>query len=236
MSVSNTIKQHQLLLKSLEIPDLFDLNEDSTVSCYPYIYQFKINSIKLNCLNLKLNKPAHEYDEQLNDLLNDIDEKSFVVEKLIEKYLIKPKEPELAEIEPKIELKDDNSDLDQLRKRLLSGGTSTSLDDSSYHDNLQSDLLQDLSSLTTTLKAGAMNLSQKILGEDLSMLNQTNENILKNSSLFKAIDTNLSNYFTNKSGNKIGTFWLLKVIAAVVVVFLFMVLLIKIIPRIGSPV
>lgn len=236
MSIVNTIREHRLQLELLDIPSLFDFNEDTLLPNSPYIYQYKLQSIKLDCLNLKKNKLEHDYDTKLNNLLNDIDEKSFIIEKLIGKYHKNLEtHQEIPEIVEKIELNDD-SDLVNLRKRLLSGGTSTSLDDSSYHDNLQSDLLQDLSSLTTTLKSGALNLSQKILGEDLNILNQTNDNILKNSSLFKSIDKNLSNYLENKTGNKIGMIWLIKVTAALVITFLFMVLLIKIIPRIGSPV
>lgn len=239
MTILQTINQHKQQLNSLQIPDLFEVDETIKLPYSPKIYQYHINSIKLSCLKLKLSDNL----PQINDLLNEIDEKTYVINKLIE-YDAKKQEIENLKVNTAEINDNDNSsklevteNITDLRKRLLSGGTSTSLDnDSAYHEDLQSDLLSDLSDLTSTLKSGAINLSQKILGDDLNILNETNENILRNTSLFKVIDKNLSSYINNKSGNKIGIFWLIKVVVLLIVLFLFMVLLIKIIPRIGSPV
>ena len=255
ISVEDTIDQHIETVKSLPVPDLLQFDSDKFLTTSPYIYKFKLNSIKNDAINVRSHistsnipgKRLQVINDKLSYLLSDlIDEKLFIVDKMIVLFnnQCDPKvsETQTETSDPDVTptttgfVSENAEDISLLRKRLLSGGTATSLDDTDkneYHDNLQSDLLQDLSELTNTLKNGALNFSHKILGDDLSILNETNENIIKNSSLFKVIDKNLSGYLENKTGGKVGLFWILKVTALLVIGFLFMVLIIKIIPQIG---
>ncbi|KAI5952926.1 hypothetical protein KGF57_004132 [Candida theae] len=137
---------------------------------------------------------------------------------------------------------DNDENLTELRNRLLSKSKSkldldsTSPNDvdklNTYHESIQDDILNELSQLTSTLKTSAMSLSSKILGDDLSILNETNENIIRNSNLFKVIDRNLNNYLESKTGNRISLWFLLKCVVGVIGVFLLMMLFIVIVPRI----
>ena len=140
----------------------------------------------------------------------------------------------------------EGDNLNELRHRLLSSssfsnnskGQSETLagEDASklntYHESIQEDILNELSQLTSSLKTSAMTLSSKILGDDLNILNETNENMVRNSNLFKVIDRNLNDYLENKTGNRISLMFLIKCVVGVVIAFIVMMFFIAIVPRI----
>ncbi|CAK9686692.1 unnamed protein product [Candida parapsilosis] len=205
----------------------------------------------------KSNKSYQKLKSRIDTLLVDvIDEKLYVVDQLIEWYNIEntPRanstSKETREESPSNltsstgnghgNVNDEN--LTELRNRLLSNSKSKfNLESASpndvdklntYHESIQDDILNELSQLTSTLKTSAMSLSSKILGDDLSILNETNENIIRNSNLFKVIDRNLNSYLENKTGGRISLWFLLKCVVGVIGVFLLMMIFVVVVPRI----
>jgi len=205
----------------------------------------------------KSNKLYQKLKLRIDTLLVDvIDEKLYVVDQLIEWYNIEntPRanstSKETREESPSNltsstgnghgNVNDEN--LTELRNRLLSNSKSKfNLESASpndvdklntYHESIQDDILNELSQLTSTLKTSAMSLSSKILGDDLSILNETNENIIRNSNLFKVIDRNLNSYLENKTGGRISLWFLLKCVVGVIGVFLLMMIFVVVVPRI----
>ena len=205
----------------------------------------------------KSNKLYQKLKLRIDTLLVDvIDEKLYVVDQLIEWYNIdntpraNSTSKETREESPSNltsstgnghgNVNDEN--LTELRNRLLSNSKSKfNLESASpndvdklntYHESIQDDILNELSQLTSTLKTSAMSLSSKILGDDLSILNETNENIIRNSNLFKVIDRNLNSYLENKTGGRISLWFLLKCVVGVIGVFLLMMIFVVVVPRI----
>ena len=205
----------------------------------------------------KSNKLYQKLKLRIDTLLVDvIDEKLYVVDQLIEWYNIEntPRanstSKETREESPSNltsstgnghgNVNDEN--LTELRNRLLSNSKSKfNLESASpndvdklntYHESIQDDILNELSQLTSTLKTSAMSLSSKILGDDLSILNETNENIIRNSNLFKVIDRNLNSYLENKTGGRLSLWFLLKCVVGVIGVFLLMMIFVVVVPRI----
>ncbi|QFZ28551.1 putative transport protein [Clavispora lusitaniae] len=129
-------------------------------------------------------------------------------------------------------------DYASLRKRLLADGTSTSLDKSTtgtedmnqYHENFQEELYSDLTDLASALKTSALSLSSKIL-DDSKLLNTTNENMLKSSSLMHTVGANLNGYLSEKSNGKISLFFLIKTMVFIFLLTAIMIILIKILPK-----
>ena len=189
-------------------------------------------------------------------LIDVIDEKLYIVDQLIEWYNLANTPRRESAVEgtttdhnndstndpPTSTTSNDDENLTELRNRLLSKSKSkfdldsTSPDNvdklNTYHESIQDDILNELSQLTSTLKTSAMSLSSKILGDDLSILNETNENIIRNSNLFKVIDRNLNNYLESKTGGRISLWFLLKCVVGVIGVFLLMLIFVVIVPRI----
>ena len=189
-------------------------------------------------------------------LIDVIDEKLYIVDQLIEWYNLANTPRRESAVEgtttdhnndstndpPTSTTSNDDENLTELRNRLLSKSKSkfdldsTSPDNvdklNTYHESIQDDILNELSQLTSTLKTSAMSLSSKILGDDISILNETNENIIRNSNLFKVIDRNLNNYLESKTGGRISLWFLLKCVVGVIGVFLLMLIFVVIVPRI----
>lgn len=217
-----------------------------------------LNNLDLELDKHKHNKSYHDLHKRLNHLyISILDEKIYVNSKLISQFESQNAPPptppsSTPPIPDPAQQQSDNvppvvpqEDLSSLRKRLLAGGKTTSLLDSEgqnnndmaakvneYHESIQQDIMNELSELTTSLKTSAVKFSAKILGEDLSLLEQTNENMLKNANLFKIIDRNLTHYLENKTGGKIGLVFLIKIAIGLAVVFMFMMIFIKVIPLI----
>ncbi|CAK9439996.1 uncharacterized protein LODBEIA_P40960 [Lodderomyces beijingensis] len=247
----------------------------------PYIAKFKLQLLQNSLLQIlsqlnndhsksaKTNKSLMRVKLKLEHLLVDeIDEKLYVVDELIKLYNFQNTPP--VETEPLGDLIESNpntnsnsnlaqkltrrstsssttitgdENLLELKQRLLSNSTKHQdtahqhQDDdpeklNAYHESLQEDILHELSQLTSSLKQSAITLSSKILSDDLHILNETNENMIKNSNLFKVIDRNLNHYLENKTGNRISLWFLLKLIVVVVAVFIVMVLFVGVVPRI----
>lgn len=125
----------------------------------------------------------------------------------------------------------DSEDITSLRKRLLSTSSIVPLQQvNNYHENIQQDLINDLSTLAGDLKLGAYNLSKKIL-DDNNLLSKTSDNLMKNNNLMDLVGDNLNSYVLNKSGGKILFWFLLKVLAFILTLFLVMIIIIKIFPK-----
>lgn len=134
----------------------------------------------------------------------------------------------------------ENTDIEDyatLRKRLLADGTLTSLDDAKstdqlnqYHETFQDDILSDMTGLATALKNSAMTLSGKIL-DDAKLVEKTGESMEKSLSLMLTVSTNLNGYLTEKTGGKITVFFLIKMMGAIFLITFFMILIIKILPK-----
>ncbi|KAK6458181.1 uncharacterized protein RJT20DRAFT_153892 [Scheffersomyces xylosifermentans] len=229
----------------------------------PYVNKFKLEQISSNLIDLQAqlsqnatnNRSYADCSQSINSLISDtLDEKKYVNAKLIELFdaqnqatiakddtvTDETNEESKDAVLSKKHIKEEEEDLPSLRQRLLSGGKHTHLLDekdhdklNDYHESIQEDIIHELSELTSSLKNSAYTLSQKILSDDLSILNETNENMIRNSNLFKVIDKNLNSYLENKTGGKISLFFLIKLTVGLVISFLVMILLIKIIPQIG---
>lgn len=237
-----------------------DATSQQQISPSPYIAQYKLQLLKTSLLQqlssidqFKNNKLYREVKLRIEKLLVDvIDEKLYVVDQLIEWFNIEntPRSESTTEdtnnesIDNAAALSTEPEDenLTELRNRLLSNSKSkldlesTSVSDvdklNTYHESIQDDILNELSQLTSTLKTSAMSLSSKILGDDLSILDETHENIIRNSNLFKVIDRNLNSYLENKTGGRISLWFLLKCLVGVIGVFLLMIIFVTVVPRI----
>ncbi|RLV96465.1 hypothetical protein JA1_000122 [Spathaspora sp. JA1] len=254
-TIETIIDRYSDDIKSLNIPSLtkFRQNDSTLITISPYISQFKLEQIKQSLSNLT--QPLHKlkskksynivHDKFIHLYVDMLDEKIYVNSKLIEIFeqqnrpVVEPTEE--GSITEKIQLTEEQEeDLPSLRKRLLAGGRTSSLLDSNqdiskvneYHESIQNDILNELSDLTTTLKTSALKFSAKILGEDLTILDETHENITKNANLFQKTNRNLNNYLENKTGGRIGLWFLIKATIALVILFFFMIIFIKIIPKI----
>ncbi|KAK6203328.1 uncharacterized protein RJT21DRAFT_26311 [Scheffersomyces amazonensis] len=207
--------------------------------------------------NFKNHKHYAELQTKFNHLVHDvIDENKYVVDSLISDF-DKSNTPTTDTIDEINEINEISStstiipttteqkdarheDLNSLRQRLLTS-KSSQLDESNktntshlndYHESIQSDIINELTELTASLKNSAYTLSSKILNDDLLILNETQETLVKNSNLFKVIDKDLNNYILNKTGGKISFWFLLKMSVIISIVFLFVIIFIKIIPKI----
>lgn len=267
MSVPSSIKvidgivdQYREEISQLDIPDFTTPSssyKNPTVS--PYVNEFKLNriindipSIKLQLNKYKGNKAYQDVSEKILLLQSLLDEKSYINDKLIRIWVssktvtgLTDKANETAEdkttYDETIELNDDEENFVSLRKRLLSGGTHTSLDDTTnnkpsidkantYHESIQEDILSELTGFAASLRQSAVTLSSKLLNDN-AILNKTGDNLMKNETLMKSVGNNLNNYVTNKSGGKISFWFLLKILLASFVLFFAMVVLIKIFPK-----
>ncbi|SGZ50676.1 CIC11C00000000586 [Sungouiella intermedia] len=194
----------------------------------------------LNALNNHKNsKVYYDAQSQLLELSNQVDELFYTTVKKADdfslRYVTEDLEIEvIEEASPQPPTKEE--DLASLRNRLLKDGTSTSLDNAStdqmndYHETFQEDLLSDLGELASALKTSAATLSSKIL-DDSKLVSTAGENLEKNLTLMLSVGTNLNGYLNEKSGGKISLFFLIKTMAFIFILTFFMIVLIKILPK-----
>ncbi|CUM62630.1 uncharacterized protein PRCAT00000184001 [Priceomyces carsonii] len=228
-------------LESLREP----VNLDNNHMCLNK-YKLCLISNDLLTLQLVLNKFKKKKEftrlsEELQAAINLTDEKRYVNSVLIKRHEKDEngleEEQILAKKGPQETISNvivEDNDLSSLRKRLLSNDRGTSLLDSTkdlnnYHNSFQDDLIDDLADLSKSLKSSAKNFSTKLF-EDSKVVEDTERNFSKNSNYMTTIGGNLNNYLLNKTGNKIGIFWLLKVFGIIFLCFIFIVIIIKIIP------
>jgi len=266
MSIPSSIKvidgivdQYREEILQLDIPDFTTPSssyKNPVVS--PYVNEFKLNriindipSIKLQLNKYKGNKTYKDVSDKILRLQSLLDEKSYINDKLIRIWVSSKAVTGLTDADDTteekitndeaIELNNDEENLASLRKRLLSGGTHTSLDDTTnnkssldkannYHESIQEDILNELTGFAASLKQSAVTLSSKLL-DDNAVLNKTGDNLMKNETLMKSVGNNLNNYVTNKSGGKISFWFLMKILLSSFVLFFVMVVLIKIFPK-----
>lgn len=249
-----SIDAHVATVSLLLIPDVLDYDADTYAhySHSPVLTKTRLDAIRSDVAVLQhqasllpLSPRVAELRKQIEWVLCELlDQKSYVVDRMIRDY--QRQQRAMLQAKPV----DDNADKPRgsvssmavatdedlllLRKRLLVGGESTKLDDNDlndYHDNVQHDLINELSDLTLSLRLGAVALSQKILGDDLTILNETNENLLKNLSMLRKIDNNLNKYLENKTGGKVGWIYMIKIAVIVGVVLVVALLMIALVPR-----
>lgn len=189
--------------------------------------------------NHKNSKIYKDAQTKLLDLSNQLDELFYSTvrraDEFSNRYATYETEPEVVEdVTPPPASKDE--DLASLRKRLLQDGASTSLDNAStdqmneYHETFQENLLSDLGELASALKTSASTLSSKIL-DDSKLVSTAGENLEKNLNLMLTVGTNLNGYLNEKTGGKISLFFLIKTMVFVFVLTFFMIVIIKVLPR-----
>ncbi|ODQ78043.1 hypothetical protein BABINDRAFT_9650 [Babjeviella inositovora NRRL Y-12698] len=136
--------------------------------------------------------------------------------------------------EPVVELSpsDSGESLAELRRRLLKDGTQAKLLDSSspvaqnnYHESLQNDLVEDISSLVSVLRSSALRFQEELL-EDSEILQKTMSSIDENSNLMRNVNGFLRQYNLN-TGDKVSFWFLLKALGYVLGLFLLMFMTIQ---------
>ncbi|EGV61988.1 hypothetical protein PSN45_000700 [Yamadazyma tenuis] len=198
--------------------------------------------IKLNLNKYKSNKLYDTINDKLIELIHNLD----TLKHKNTKKLAQMKRQSIAATHPSQVVIDDhsdprsnlspstystgvrNNDVNELRKRLLENNRSSLTND--YHETLQQDLIHDLSDMVSDMKDGAIRLSKKIMDDNV-LLSRTQDNMMKNDSLMNTVGSNLTSYVLNKSGGKISFWFLIKTMAAVVVLFLIMSIIINILPK-----
>lgn len=242
-AVSTILSQHKQDVGSLE-------SRLSAANANPYLIQLDLRKIwhglpqLLSALeshkSSKLYKPVHS---ELLSLSNSVDELLFKARKALDDEFARQRSvSETTQLESEQQMEElkteDKEELSSLRKRLLADGTSTSLDNkdvstdqnNDYHESFQEDIMKDLTGLASALKSSALSLSSKIV-EDTKLLSSTNENMLKSLSLMQSVGSNLNGYLNNKTGGKISLFFIIKTMVFVFLLFFFMIVIIKILPR-----
>lgn len=234
-------------VNQLNIPDLLDPSIDS-IQTSPFTNKLVLNKIANDLTILlgdiskyKSNKNYAKLHTEINALIIKTNEKSFVNEANLRNFIAvnspiesqKVEQVDESQLVP--ELEEDEENLSQLRSRLLSSNSYSNLNkpidnQNSYHESFQEELLSDLTDLASTLKSSALSFSSKIL-DDSNILSKTSENLHLNNNLMNLVGDNLNNYVSNKTGGKIGFWFILKVMVSVFLLFIVMILLIKVLPK-----
>lgn len=257
-SASHALVDFRNQVLALPIPSLIEFAESphASIDLSPYVSILRLNHVKSCATSLKL-KLALRYSsrsqgftdtiQECDALVNTlIDERLYIASQLLQKFEALHEPPTSRESGPNLSLERRRSsslkvpeeELASLRRRLLAGGRTDSLTtkptvdrQNVRHELIQEDIMNELVDLTASLKLLALKFSHNLISQDMSILNDTSEAMVRNTGLFKTIDQNLNQYLQNKTGGKIGIWFLLKMVAILVLVFLIMVLVIKIIPR-----
>lgn len=254
------LDQYRSQVEQLAVPDIseYATKTDFTFPISPYVALIKLEHIKARVEAIRQEikqakgKSVTYVIQQCDEFINTtLDERIFIARKLLESFTMQFDPPKSAttELLPKdLETRRESTtqelpsdELASLRRRLLAGGRTDSLAGSDpsvsplelnqHHELLQENILSELVDLTSSLKSLALNFSNSLLNQDMSLLNDTSEAMIKNTSLFKTIDQNLNQYLQNKTGGKISVMFLLKMVAALLLMFLAIVLLIKVVPQ-----
>lgn len=246
-TIQSILDQYNEEVDQLNIPDLLDTSIDSTQTS-PFTNKLKLTKISndlailvANISHYRSNKNYAKLNTELNDLIIKTNEKTFVNNVNLKTFISINTPVEALNVEqtqetaPEPELEEDEENLSQLRSRLLSSDGYSNLNkpvdnQNSYHESFQEELLSDLTDLASTLKSSALSLSSKIL-DDSNILSKTSENLHLNNNLMNLVGDNLNNYVSNKTGGKISFWFILKVMVFVFVLFIVMILLIKVLPK-----
>lgn len=229
-SPMEVLQLHEQTIDAMGIPDVVTFDATYVPSVSPRLNQFKLEQIKHE---LTLLSKRHPSPQLTSFLCLVVEEKIYVNSKLIEQF-DKQHEKEVEEQEPiELHTPETAEDLGLLRKRLLSGGTlildAESNKQSDYQESIQNSIMEELLDMTKVLKDSSLKFASS-LANDTKMLEQTSDNMLKNSDLFNTLNKNLTGYVENKTGYKIGLFFLIKATAALIVGFLIMIFLVKLLP------
>lgn len=210
----------------------------SFINNSPELSLMKLNRIQNDLIDLKANLIHYRSNNKHTGVNNQLNSLQFKLDKLKYENSIIPKEDPSDDDKDSSYIEnmdhsstDEETNITSLRKRLLNNDSLYLKEEqlNTYHENFQSELINDLTNLAQDLKSGAYNLSKKIF-DDSTVLDRAGENFETNSTLLNNVSLNLNNYVTNKSGGKISLWFLLKVIVGMSLTFLLMVLLIKILP------
>lgn len=234
------------MIKSIEnIIDQYtkDLDECSS----PFLTKVTLNRISNDLIpirqqlnHFKTHKSYTSLNSKYNALVYQVDKTKFNNDKAVEdikksrrKSSVIQHVEEVDDISkgvesPSTNIRSQKNDLNELRKRLLQDSNSQLTND--YHENIQQDLMKDLSNLASDLKDGAITLSMKIL-DDNNLLTKTQENLIKNDNLMNVVGGNLNNYVMNKLGGKISFWFLIKASLGLTLAFVVMLILINFLPR-----
>ena len=200
-----------------------------------------IRTAKQVVSQLQHSKHYGTLSERTRRLLDHADEKSYANSKVLVSWLATfAGEGEKESQEKTVTTEEDTEEeLAVLRHRLLSRSTQQAFDEgadtgvekaNSYHESIQEDILNELSGFASNLKESALRFSSKLL-EDNKTLNETTEKLMKNETLMKNVGSNLNNYVLDKTGGKVSIWFLMKVLLGSILLFLLMVLLVRILPK-----
>lgn len=236
-TIESILSQINKDVQELDIPSIYQLSTTTTTAntipkTSPYITRFKLLQIKNSLTNLNdqfhanftssNNKHYHNVKQTLDKLyINEIDEKLYIVDKLITQYddansptTLNGDDQQQQNQQGEQNLQRGNSgvitndeELSSLRQRLLSSSKlhqinqdNTSESDSTklneYHESIQDDIVNELSELTSTLKSKAIEFSNKLLNQDSDILQQTHDNLSINRTMFDTLNKNLNELFT----------------------------------------
>lgn len=222
--------------------------EDNKVGAASYLTEAKLARLRQDIRSAKqvVNQLQHskhywELEERTRRLLDQVDEKSYVNSRVLVSWLASFTSEGERDTQDKTATTEENTEeeLSVLRHRLLSGSTQQAFDEgadtglekaNNYHESIQEDILNELSGFASNLKESALRFSSKLL-EDNKTLNDTTEKLMKNETLMKNVGSNLNNYVLDKTGGKVSIWFLIKVLLGSILLFLFMVLLVKILPK-----
>lgn len=239
------IAQYQNRIDSLKVPSLYD-NDPLTLS--PYVFKLELTTIRSDLL--KLINSTKTPTPQLLKLLNILEEKEYVVNKQWQRVQEESKQDEVSGDDTSTDdvisdIKDDtdtnpladtNETLLSLRQRLLSKDKSI-LDDpkstvrtNDYHESIQQDMFNELLDLALVLKSTTLNFSNALMGEDKDMISATSNQLSANADTMDRVGSNLNNYVSNKLGSKISLFWMIKIALVLFVVFVFILIIAKLLP------
>lgn len=242
------VSLYQARIDALRVPSLYD-NEPLALS--PYVFKLELVTIRNDLL--KLIRSTKSAKPQLLQLLNTLDEKEYIVNKQwqqVQNDCLRQKEQHQESGDStdcqneddidEIVKPDEKDSLTSLRQRLLSKDKSILDADESanstartneYHESLQLDMFNELLDLALVLKSTTLNFSNTLMGEDKDMINQTTNQLNSNADAMHRVGSNLNNYVSNKLGGKISLFWMIKTALILFVVFVFILIVAKLLPR-----
>lgn len=123
-------------------------------------------------------------------------------------------------------------DIDTLRSRLLNTNYNqldeieTTEVQNNYHNSIQQELIDSLPSMVTSLKEQALQF-QGLIKQDANVLREATQNFEASHGKFDNVNALLSKY--HKEG-RLGFWFYIRVIAMILVSFLFMLIIIRLIP------
>lgn len=237
-TVSASVARHEAVLKEMGLPSLLEYEPNSYTHGNPRVQRLELQAIRRDLQALLASTPTATMAARITRLLaTEVGEKLFITSQMIDNQTraletLSANSVSEETAPDRVAAPAASEDLQLLRRRLLSGGKSQ-LDEaqvSQYHELVQLELITELADLTSSLKLGAVSLSQKILGDEALLL-ETSDNLAKNSTLLRQVDRSLNLYLERKTGGKVGYIYMVKTAIAVLFVVIAALIMVAIVPK-----